>query len=129
MGLQKALGNPLHENIGGWELLVAYLISGYVANLLLTWCVGAGGFVHLLSGILSFFFAERHLSYFLINRLLWSIFSTPATTAQRWSPINSDAGRIPVVLRYGRGLFAGAGYNVNQSKISATGSGADRAYV
>lgn len=123
----KKRWEPTRNIIGGslGVLLVAYLISEYVVPFNLVWV--QWGLCALVVGYLVFLsLSERHLSYFLIGLFalgsIGFLYSSDYFFNKVLEPHQQI--RIKVVLGMEEDL-AGAGYNVNQSKI-AIGSGADR---
>lgn len=115
---------PVRNIIGGAgiALLIAYLISEYVIPFNLVWvqwglCVVVVGYLFFLS------LSERQLSYFLIGLFaigsIGFLYSGDYFFNKVLEPHQQI--RIKVVLGMEEDL-AGAGYNVNQSKI-AIGSG------
>lgn len=103
-------------------LLVAYLVSEYVAHFNLVWV--QWGLCALLVGYLLFLaLREHHLTYFLIGAFaigsIGFLYSSDYFFNKVLEPHQQI--RIKVVLGMEEDL-AGAGYNVNQSKI-AIGSG------
>lgn len=120
----KKRWEPTRNIIGGslGVLLVAYLISEYVVPFNLVWV--QWGLCALVVGYLVFLsLSERHLSYFLIGLFalgsIGFLYSSDYFFNKVLEPHQQI--RIKVVLGMEEDL-AGAGYNVNQSKI-AIGSG------
>ena len=120
----KKRWEPTRNIIGGslGVLLVAYLISEYVVPFNLVWV--QWGLCALVIGYLVFLsLSERHLSYFLIGLFalgsIGFLYSSDYFFNKVLEPHQQI--RIKVVLGMEEDL-AGAGYNVNQSKI-AIGSG------